>query len=399
MTLVDGLTLAAVALGHAALTVLTINVAHGLGIAEGRIHWLNRAVGAAALALPAAILACALNGPWSTWPVPLQAYAALCVAVGLVGLPVSTAVVRLRPNPPQARRRSVEPVDLAGDDRDPPPVGDGHGAWMLRLPGNESLRLCKSEWELTLPGLPRALDGLSLVQVTDLHFAPCYDRRYFDAVADQAAAWDADLVVVTGDLVDHDDSVAWIAPVLGRLRGRHGQFSILGNHDYIHAPDRVRDALVEAGYVDLEGRWDRLDLADATLAIGGTSYPWGPLPEPAAIPADADFRLLLSHSPDLFHRAAGWGVDLMLSGHNHGGQIRLPLVGPVFMPSRYSRRYDRGAYRSGKTLLYVSQGVGGKHPVRYNCPPEITRLILRIPEPQAARPTFSRARWASLPRN
>ena len=87
---------------------------------------------------------------------------------------------------------------------------------------------------------------------------------------------------------------------------------------------------------------------------------------------EADFRLLLSHTPDQFPRAARWGVDLVLSGHNHAGQIRFPLVGPVFMPSLYSRRFDRGFFRSGRTLLYVSQGVGGKHPIRYGgCVPEI----------------------------
>ena len=90
----------------------------------------------------------------------------------------------------------------------------------------------------------------------------------------------------------------------------------------------------------------------------------------------ADFRILLSHSPDLFYKAQHWGVDLMLSGHNHGGQIRFPLFGPVFMPSRYSRRFDRGFFRQNGTLLHVSEGVGGKHPVRYGCPPEVSRLVL-----------------------
>ena len=83
----------------------------------------------------------------------------------------------------------------------------------------------------------------------------------------------------------------------------------------------------------------------------------------------ADFRILLSHSPDLFYRAGRWGIDLMLSGHNHGGQIRLPSFGPVFMPSIYSRRFDRGFFRRGPTLMYVSEGIAGKHPVRYGCPP------------------------------
>jgi predicted MPP superfamily phosphohydrolase len=100
----------------------------------------------------------------------------------------------------------------------------------------------------------------------------------------------------------------------------------------------------------------------------------------------ADFRILLSHSPDRFYRAARWGIDLMLSGHNHGGQIRLPLVGAVFMPSIYSRRFDRGFFRRGRTLMYVSEGISGKHPYRYGgCPPEITRFVLRTAPPSIVR--------------
>ena len=87
----------------------------------------------------------------------------------------------------------------------------------------------------------------------------------------------------------------------------------------------------------------------------------GPPARPGTIPP-AEFRLLLSHCPDQFYRAAGWGMDLVLSGHNHGGQIRLPAVGPVFMPSRYSRRFDRGFFRRGRTLMYVTEGIAGTHP-------------------------------------
>ena len=113
----------------------------------------------------------------------------------------------------------------------------------------------------------------------------------------------------------------------------------------------------------LEGRWTTLDLDGTTLAIGGTSAAVGAgLSTAHDVPA-ADFRILLSHSPDLFYKAQRWGVDLMLSGHNHGGQIRLPLVGPVFMPSRYSRRFDRGFFRQGDAP--VRQRGGGRQDTRF----------------------------------
>src|SRR5262249_8371931 len=131
-----------------------------------------------------------------------------------------------------------------------------------------------------------------------------------------------------------------------------------------------------AGFETLEGRWTTLDVEGVTVALGGTSAPWGLSLDPRMMPA-AGFRILLSHTPDLFYQAERWGIDLMFAGHNHGGQIRLPLVGPIFMPSRYSRRFDRGFFRRGRTLMYVSEGVAGMHPVRYGCPPEVSRFVLR----------------------
>ncbi len=238
------------------------------------------------------------------------------------------------------------------------------------------------------PGPARRLDGLTVVQLTDLHFAPCFQPRFFELVVEEAAAWEADLVLFTGDLVDHDDSLGWIVPLLSRIRGGLGTFGILGNHDYVHHPANVASHLERAGFTILEGKWQRLEIEGMTLGLGGTSYPWGPALDLAGMP-DADFRIVLSHSPDLFSRAARAGVDLMLSGHNHGGQVRVPLVGPVFMPSVYSRRFDRGFFHARKTLLHVSQGVAGKHPIRYGCVPEIGRFILRTgrePSPHAVLP-------------
>jgi predicted MPP superfamily phosphohydrolase len=235
---------------------------------------------------------------------------------------------------------------------------------------------------------------MSLVHLTDLHLARCFRRRFFEAVAEEAAGWEADLVAFTGDLLDDDAALDWIVPVLSRVRGRLGSFAILGNHDCKHQPRQIRRAVTEAGYTDLDGRWTRLEIEGANLAIGGTSYPWGPALDPRGMP-EADFRLLLSHTPDRFLAASRWGMDLVVSGHNHAGQIRLPIVGPVFMPSLYSRHFDRGFFRSGRTLLYVSQGIAGKHPVRYGgCFPELTRLVLRVARPGGSERPSARATGA-----
>lgn len=387
----DWLLATLVLLGHAGVLVYLVNIVHALGFTDRALGRVKRLMLPTVLAVTAATTYEVAHGGWSTWTWPFRAYAAVCLGVIVVGVPVSSFWMRFRKKPEGILERTEE-VDLAAPQGVGPLVGSGSHAWLLKIRGNEAFRLRKREWHLGLPQVPATWDGLSVVHLTDLHFAPCFEREYFERVIDEAAAWDGDLVVFTGDLIDHDEALDWIVPVMSRLRGRLGSYAILGNHDYNHDPLQIRRRLEEAGFTDLEGRWARLEIQGATLAVGGTSSPWGP--ELALDSADdAAFRLLLSHSPDLFYRAADAGIDLMLSGHNHGGQIRLPGLGPVFMPSRYSRRFDRGYFRSGSTLLHVSQGVAGKHPIRIGCVPEISRFVLRAAQGHnASTATSSRSR-------
>ena len=311
----------------------------------------------------------------------------------MVGLPTVTILRAFRRPLDEIATTRGEILDLGrslGIDR---VVGEGKHNWLLRVPGNRSLQVQKVECELKLPQLPAALDGLTLVQITDTHFSHCYRRAFFEAIADEAASWDADLLVFTGDLLDDVATLDWVEPVLSRLKGRMGQYAILGNHDHRLRPGRARRSLRRSGFTDLDARWTEIHIGErgtpgGRIALGGTSEPWGPKIDYASMP-DADFRILLSHSPDQFPKAAGKGVDLVLSGHNHGGQVRLPGFGPILMPSRYSRHFDRGFFRSSDSVLYVSQGVGGKHPIRFGCHPEITRFTLRSAQPRVT-PAFAR---------
>jgi predicted MPP superfamily phosphohydrolase len=108
----------------------------------------------------------------------------------------------------------------------------------------------------------------------------------------------------------------------------------------------------------------------------GHEGPWfRPAPDLTECPADV-FRLCLSHTPDNIRWAKQQRIDLMLAGHNHGGQIRFPVFGSMLVPSCYSRRYDCGLFHEPPTVLHVSRGLAGKHPVRYNCRPEVTKLVL-----------------------
>jgi predicted MPP superfamily phosphohydrolase len=368
--------LAAIGLGHFCITVAVINWSHGLGVPERRMRWLaisTLVVSGMVVAAGAWWLA---GRPWTAWPIAAQAYGAICAAVACVGLPLATIARYRRPAPGGISGRSAV-VDLEETERNTRLRGSLRNSCLFRLPGNESFRVEQTDWTIERPDLPRELDGLTILHLSDLHLARTYDRRFFEAAADVAAARDVDLVFFTGDLLDDADVVEWVAPVLSRVRGNLGSYAILGNHDYRFDVEQLGVELERAGYTVIEGAWAALDVSGVPVAIGGTSAPWGAALDPRTMPA-AEARVLLSHTPDLLPKAAAWGVELMFSGHNHGGQVRLPIVGPILMPSRYGRRFDQGFFRMGPTLLYVSRGVGAKHPVRYRCAPEIARFTLRV---------------------
>lgn len=390
----DALFLAGLAIGHAAVALAVLGRFHALGL---RAAWAQR-LPAVPLLAPALVAGgygfLILTRPVADWPAIATGYALACNAIAWVALPPSI-VARASRRPPAGVASRDEPVALAV-----PPggadawVGEGRHAGLLRASWNESLTLRSTSHDLPLRGLPRSFGTLRILHLSDLHFSRAYRRGYFEAVADAANGWEADLVLFTGDLLDDEATLDWAGPVLGRLDARLGRFAILGNHDVLHRPGRVRRALRRAGFGVLDGRWTVLDDGRRRIALGGTSAPWGPALDPAGRP-EADATVVLSHSPDLFPRIAGWGtVDLVVAGHNHAGQIRLPGIGPLVMPSLYGLRYDQGVFRRGRTLLEVTRGVGGKHPIRFRCPPEIVRLTLR-PAHGAVVPLSSKVRRTS----
>ncbi len=364
------------ALGHLYHFVLLVNVSSSLGFAETTTDRVRTALFAILIATSGLLLLGHIREPWWNWSWPLRSYPILCVLSATVTAPLGSLRLALR-RPPEGISGRYCAHDLTGSGQTEDLIGNGRSGWLLRLPRNESFVLHCREWDLTLPEVHEKLDGLQIVQLSDLHLSTCFDRKFFENVVASCVAWHADLIVVTGDLVEDDTSLEWIEPLLGRLNARLGKFAILGNHDHDHHPRHIVSELSRAGFDTLDGEWASIDCDGAVLALGGTSEPWGRPLDRRTMPA-ADFRILLSHSPDQFYAAHKSGIDLVLSGHNHGGQIRLPLIGPVFMPSRYSRRFDRGFFRRGHTLMYVSEGIAGKNPYRYGCPPEIARFALRV---------------------
>jgi predicted MPP superfamily phosphohydrolase len=382
--MLEPLLLPLAALGHFCLSVLVVNVVHGLGFSEGTMKAVKIAAISWLVGMGGALVGLAIVSGRPGWAVPVEVYGLVCVAVAGVGLPVVTVRRWLR-RQPEGVSGTSRVVDLAEGKQAGRLVGKGLDSFWLRLPGNQVFQMELTDWQVTLPGLPASLDGLVVLQLTDLHLAPAYDPSFFREALDLVAGVEADLVVFTGDLIDDEGMLPLVEPLLSGFRGRLGQYAILGNHDERFDPAGPKGALEAAGFEVLDGGWKRIEDGGGSIALGGTCHPWGAwVDEPPA----ADTRILLCHAPDPIYRAAGLGVDLMLSGHTHGGQYRLPGIGPVLMPSIYSRRFDQGFFRVGPTLMYVGRGIAAQHPLRVNARPEISRFVLRAPERVGGAPSW-----------
>src|SRR5262249_8871134 len=153
-------------------------------------------------------------------------------------------------------------------------------------------------------------------------------KEFYRRVMDRCHRWEPDLVALTGDIVDSARHHRWILPLLGRLRWRYAALAILGNHDQWDGPVVVRRRLKRLG-MDVSGNgWQQVQVRGRPLIVIGHEGPWF-LPEPDLSDCPEGFRLCLSHCPDNIGWARRHRVDLMLSGHTHGGQIRFPWIGSV----------------------------------------------------------------------
>lgn len=375
-------------LGHAALLVAIVNRIHAWPLPLALLHRMRQVHDLLIVALPALFVwrygvhepGLLHGGSWHHLPLGVQTYLAVCGVVA-AALPVIALKRTLTPTLRAQLSNHSRVVDVR-DRLGYRPVGSGPYAWMTRIPGNEFLTLDVSDKEYQLPRLPVAWNGLSILHISDLHFIGTVDRPYFEQVVEIARGMPSDLVVFTGDLLDREDLIDWLPDTLGRLSAPLGCYFVLGNHDwYLTNTEAVRARMESLGWRSLAGRCELVPHRGETLAVCGSERPWmGTTPDLSAVPPEA-FRLLLSHTPDNLRWARQERIDLVLAGHNHGGQVRLPLFGPVYSPSVFGARYASGVFWEPPTLLYVSRGIAGRHPLRWNCRPELTRLILRPAEP------------------
>jgi predicted MPP superfamily phosphohydrolase len=373
-----------VCIGHTALWTLSINCWYSFPLPRRFLSCLRYAH-AGVVVLGLTIFVWAYFGPssladtisfGSPGQTAARAYGLVCGIVGLGYMPFLTLWRLCRRQPAVLLSNHTRTVDIASC-LGYKPIGRGKYRILAHLPGNEVFHVDFAERTLAVPDLPARWDGLTILHLSDLHLCGTPDRAFYQYVIDLCRAWDPDLVAVTGDIVDSDLHHRWIVPVLGRLPSRAAAFAILGNHDARRDPSLVRRRLRRVGLRVLANSWEQLEVRGESLVIIGHEGPWfRPEPDLTACPSGV-FRLCLSHTPDNIRWARRHHINLMLAGHNHGGQIRFPLLGSVIVPSRYGRRYDCGTFYEPPTILHVSRGLAGKEPVRYNCRPEVAKLVLR----------------------
>jgi predicted MPP superfamily phosphohydrolase len=243
--------------------------------------------------------------------------------------------------------------------------------------------------EIALRRWPAKLEGFTIALLSDFHYDPEFSVHPLHAAIGRVNSLHPELIVLTGDFV----SMPWFgeaaeaasaaepcAQLLRQMQAPYGLWAVLGNHDAFTDPDRVTNALRAAGIqvlsnqsIPIERDRARFWLSGVDDVIGGTADIDATL---RAIPA-GEATILLAHEPDYADHVARYPVDLQLSGHSHGGQVRVPFVRPLYLPD-LARKYVLGLYRIHDLTLYTNPGLGTVGvPVRLNCPPEITLITMR----------------------
>ena len=192
------------------------------------------------------------------------------------------------------------------------------------------------------------------------------------------------MFTLTGDIVDVQECVSWLPQLFAPATARDGSYFILGNHDTrVADPSEIRRQMSVAGWRDLGGRCEVRSLRDQNVLLMGNEWPWFGRPSEHDIEtATTDLsgtvlKICLSHSPDQFDWARRHGVGFMMCGHTHGGQGRLPLIGPILSPSWHGSRWASGDFYREPTTMHVSRGLGGVHLLRIHCRPELSLITLQ----------------------
>lgn len=245
--------------------------------------------------------------------------------------------------------------------------------------------------DIALKRLPPAFHGLRVAQLSDIHFNSYMTRDHLEKVVDLTNAQRPDLVMFTGDFVtaklEGVESIpraeqAWpCADLLRKIVSPLGSFAVLGNHDYDTNADVVTEALSSGAKIQvMRNRAKPIEKDGARLWLAGIDNVSASEAKPdvalQGVPRQ-ECVIAAVHEPDFADEMLKYPVDFQMSGHSHGGQVRLPFVGALYLPW-LAKKYPEGYYRLGKLQLYTNRGIGVIGlPVRFMCPPEITIFTLR----------------------
>lgn len=247
--------------------------------------------------------------------------------------------------------------------------------------------------EIRLRSLPPAFEGMRIAQLSDIHLDEFTEPFLLRHSIDEINRIRPDAVFLTGDFISYEIASrkfaiksAWqCGEILSELKCRQ-RYAILGNHDVMLGEKEVTEALVANGITVLNNSYIPLERGGSRIWLAGLDDPVCGHPDPdRAIPVSIRNRpeqpvILMCHAPDyaddLLAHPAGKSIDFVLSGHTHGGQVRLPFVGALELPPG-GRKYIEGLFRLGSMQLYVNRGIGTVGvPFRFDCPPEVTSITL-----------------------
>jgi predicted MPP superfamily phosphohydrolase len=261
-------------------------------------------------------------------------------------------------------------------------VGGDSIAWEPNRP-----RIVRKDF--LLPRWPERLNGFTIALLSDFHYDPAFSVHPLHASIPLVNALRPDLIALTGDFVsvpffgNEKKAAADAEPCASLLRQMNapcGLWAVLGNHDWNTDPGHVTRALAAEGIrvlanesVAIERDGSRFWLAGVNDVISRTAD----LKKTLHVVPAGESVVLLAHEPDFADHAALFPIDLQLSGHSHGGQVRIPMLPPLYLPDM-AKKYVMGTYQIGPLILYTNAGLGTVDvPIRLNCPPEITLLTLR----------------------
>lgn len=240
-----------------------------------------------------------------------------------------------------------------------------------------------------LPRWPERLSGFTIVLLSDFHYDPYFSAHPLHAAVSQVNDLHPDLIVLTGDFVSvpliGDDAKAAFAAepcakVLHQMSARHGLWAVMGNHDFNTDQEYIIRVRQAEGIQVLENRSAAIERDGSRFWLSGVNdvlSRTADLAETLRVVPAGEASVLLAHEPDFADEAAKFPIDLQLSGHSHGGQVRFPLLPPLYLPAM-AKKYVLGTYQVGRLPLYTNAGLGTIGvPVRLNCPPEITLITLR----------------------